>query len=216
MSDEKLKSLFDPYGRIVEAAVIMDRAKGVSKGFGFVTYETAEESDAALAEPTKDIGGHQIFVNLAAKKDHTSAPAEGGVGSGVGTSGDADIALRKLFVRSLSYDTNSNALHEIFSQFGEVAEAVVLTNKQTGASKGFGFVTMANTIGAKKAMDEPTKQINGRNVYVKLAATPDEKTRQNAGGGGGGGGQQQFGMGMGGNMVSHVLNHLQSHIDICQ
>jgi RNA recognition motif-containing protein len=108
-------------------------------------------------------------VNLAAKKDHTSAPAEGGVGSGVGApGGDADIALRKLFVRSLSYDTNSNALHEIFSAFGEVAEAVVLTNKQTGTSKGFGFVTMANTGGAKKAMEEPTKQINGRNVYVKL------------------------------------------------
>lgn len=173
-TDASLRAMFEQFGPVTEAVVILDKVKNQSKGFGFVTYDTVEGAEACLVEPTKEIDGRQVFVNLAAKKDASSTPAVGGVGTA--PAHGEDVTLRKLFVRSLSYDTTSEQLHEFFSTFGEVAEAVVLTNRETGASKGYGFVTMALSAGATAAMQEPTKQLAGRTVYVKLAASNDGRT----------------------------------------
>jgi len=172
-NDESLKQLFSQYGTIEEAVIIMDKMKNQSKGFGFVTFETVEGTQAALAETTKEFEGRQVFVNLAAKKEQSLAAASQG-GSGIpSNAASEDVVYRKLFVRSLSYETTSNDLTEFFGSFGEVAEAIVLTNRDTGTSKGYGFVTMATATGAKASMVEPSKQLAGRTIHVKLAATND-------------------------------------------
>lgn len=196
-TDASLRAVFEAYGPVSEAVVIQDKMKGQSKGFGFVTYETTASANACLMEPTKTVDGRQAFINLAAKKENAAA---GGVGSAVGASAGGaggsteDITLRKLFVRSLSYDTTSQDVHEYFKQYGEVAEAVVLTNRDTGTSKGYGFVTMATTAGAQCALQETTKQLAGRTIYVKLAATDDGNSRNNQAQSSGFMAQNQFGM----------------------
>jgi heterogeneous nuclear ribonucleoprotein A1/A3 len=183
-NDASLRTVFEQHGVVEEAVVIMDKAKGQSKGFGFVTYQNVEDAEKCLETPTKEIDGRQAFVNLAAKKDSAATPALGGVGTAVTASGlqktGEDIDLRKLFVRSLSYETTSAELNEFFSQFGEVSEAVVLTNRDTGTSKGYGFVTMATSAAAAEALLEPTKQLAGRTCHVKLAATNDGNRPSNA------------------------------------
>lgn len=76
----------------------------------------------------------------------------------------------KLFVRSLSWDTNNDTLRTLFETIGEVEEAVVIFDKATGRSKGFGFVTFKTEEDAARAIEElDGKELDGRVIYVSVA-----------------------------------------------
>lgn len=89
----------------------------------------------------------------------------------------------KLFVGSLPWSVNSDGLRELFAQYGEITEAVIITDRDSGRSKGFGFVTFANEEDAKKALELHGKEIEGRTIVVNVARPREE--RSNRGGGGG-------------------------------
>ncbi|CAN1304392.1 Organelle RRM domain-containing protein 2, mitochondrial, partial [Linum perenne] len=75
-TDDKLKEAFAPFGHLVEAKVIIDRASGRSKGFGFVTYETIEEAEKAKLEMNaKFLDGWVIFVDPAKPREFGYRPA---------------------------------------------------------------------------------------------------------------------------------------------
>ncbi|MGF1467572.1 MAG: RNA recognition motif domain-containing protein [Sandaracinaceae bacterium] len=77
----------------------------------------------------------------------------------------------KLFVGSLSYDTTSESLRDAFTPFGEVAEAVVINDRDTGRSRGFGFVTMADRKDAAKAIEALNEsELDGRTIVVNVAS----------------------------------------------
>ncbi|KAK1378628.1 UBP1-associated protein 2C [Heracleum sosnowskyi] len=90
--------------------------------------------------------------------------------SAVRTIADNDPAQRKLFIRGLGWETTTDKLQSIFSTFGEVAEAIVITDKNSGKSKGYGFVTFKHIDGAMVALREPNKKIDGRVTVTQLAA----------------------------------------------
>lgn len=76
----------------------------------------------------------------------------------------------KLYVGNLSYDMTDENLSKIFSEHGEVTETVVITDRMSGRSKGFGFVTFAKDEDADKAAKElDGKEIGGRNIKVNIA-----------------------------------------------
>ena len=75
----------------------------------------------------------------------------------------------KLYVGSLSYDTNEDGLREFFSQAGTVTSAVIITDKMSGRSKGFGFVEMSSEEEAKKPETLNGKELDGRTLIVDEA-----------------------------------------------
>ena len=76
----------------------------------------------------------------------------------------------KLYVGNLPYSLGNQDLLQTFSEVGEVVEAVVIMDKMTGRSKGFGFVTFANAEDAKKAVETMNgKDIDGRKLVVNEA-----------------------------------------------
>lgn len=76
----------------------------------------------------------------------------------------------KLYVGNLPYSINDKSLGELFEPYGQVVEAKVITDKFSGRSKGFGFVTMGNEESAKKATKEMDgKQIEDRALTVNVA-----------------------------------------------
>ena len=78
--------------------------------------------------------------------------------------------MKKLFVRNFPYDLTDDQLKEIFEAAGEVTEAKVITDRYTGKSRGFGFVTMSTPEGCQKAIDEINgKEIGGREIVVDHA-----------------------------------------------
>jgi len=93
---------------------------------------------------------------------------------------------KKLFVGSLSWNTDDHGLQEAFAAFGEVTEAKVITDRDSGRSRGFGFVTFADDDAGEKAIAALNgSQLDGRTIRVDTAS---ERRRDGGGGGGGGGG----------------------------
>ncbi|KAI3680788.1 hypothetical protein L6452_35564 [Arctium lappa] len=86
---------------------------------------------------------------------------------------DSDPTQRKLFIRGIGWETTTDKLRSIFSGFGELEEAIVITDKTTGKSKGYGFVTFRHIDGAVMALKQPSKKIDGRITVAQLAAARD-------------------------------------------
>lgn len=77
---------------------------------------------------------------------------------------------KKLFVGGLSWGTTDDGLHEAFSRFGEIVEAKVITDRETGRSRGFGFVTFAQAESASGAIQEMNNaNLDGRTIRVNEA-----------------------------------------------
>ena len=96
---------------------------------------------------------------------------------------------KKLFVGSLSWGTNDDALRTAFSVHGEISEAVVISDRDTGRSRGFGFVTFEDDDAADKAVAALNgTDLDGRTIRVDVAQAKERSNRGGGGGGGGGGG----------------------------
>lgn len=80
-----------------------------------------------------------------------------------------DTTFTKIFVGGLPYHTTDQSLREFFEQFGDIEEAVVITDRQTGKSRGYGFVTMSDRSAAERACKDPNPIIDGRKANVNLA-----------------------------------------------
>ncbi|XP_009340221.1 UBP1-associated protein 2C [Pyrus x bretschneideri] len=83
---------------------------------------------------------------------------------------DPDASQRKLFIRGLGWDTTTEGLRSLFSAYGELEEAIVILDKTTGKSKGYGFVTFRHVDSALMALKEPSKKIDGRMTVTQLAS----------------------------------------------
>lgn len=93
----------------------------------------------------------------------------------------------KLYVGNMSYDTTSDQLQDSFSQVGTVVSATVITDRDSGRSKGFGFVEMSTEAEAQAAIEMFNgKEIDGRAVTVNEARPMEERAPRTGGGYGGG------------------------------
>ena len=98
----------------------------------------------------------------------------------------------KLYVGNLSFNTTESEIKSLFSSAGTVSEAALMIDRETGNSRGFGFVTMSSDSEAQEAISQFSgKELGGRKLTVNEARPREE-------GGGGGGGGRRFGGGGGG------------------
>ena len=85
----------------------------------------------------------------------------------------------RIYVGNLPYSMRNNDLEELFSSYGEIVSAVVIMERDTGRSKGFGFVEMASKESGEAAINElNNKEINGRNLRVNEALPREDKPRR--------------------------------------
>ncbi|MEM8527647.1 MAG: RNA-binding protein [Bacteroidota bacterium] len=104
-----------------------------------------------------------------------------------------------IFVAKLDYDTTSEDLQSAFEQFGEVDSAKVIMDRDTGRSKGFGFVEMPNDDEALSAIENLNDtEMDGRTIVVKKAEPRENRGGGGRGRGGYGGGRGGYGGGRGG------------------
>ncbi|KAG2725681.1 hypothetical protein I3843_01G077700 [Carya illinoinensis] len=88
-----------------------------------------------------------------------------------------DTTFTKIFVGGLAWETQRDTMRRYFEQFGEILEAVVITDKNTGRSKGYGFVTFKDPESAARACQNPSPVIDGRRANCNLASLGAQKTR---------------------------------------
>lgn len=105
---------------------------------------------------------------------------------------------KKLYCGNLSFNVSSSDLEALFAEFGTVQSAQVITDRDSGRSKGFGFVEMSNDAEAQAAIDGLNeKEHDGRALTVNEARPREERPRGGGGGYGGGGGGRRGGGGGG-------------------
>jgi RNA recognition motif-containing protein len=108
----------------------------------------------------------------------------------------------RLYVGNLSYNVDSSALEQLFAQHGQVTSAQVISDRDTGRSKGFGFIEMASESDAQNAIAALNGQeYDGRALTVNEARPKEQRSGGGGGGyggGGGGGGRGGYGGGGGG------------------
>ncbi|ONH91159.1 hypothetical protein PRUPE_8G096400 [Prunus persica] len=105
----------------------------------------------------------------------------------------AEIEFR-CFVGGLAWATDNDALERAFSPFGEIIESKIINDRETGRSRGFGFVTFSN----EKAMRDAIEGMNGQNLDGRNITVNEAQSRGSGGGGGGNGGGYSRGGGGGG------------------
>lgn len=97
--------------------------------------------------------------------------------------------FKKLYVGGLSYGTTEDSLHDLFSQSGQVESVKIITDRDSGRSKGFAFVEMGNDTAANDAIQKlDGKEFDGRRISVS-EARPQAPRESRGGGGGGRGGR---------------------------
>ena len=108
------------------------------------------------------------------------------------------MATKNLYVGNLPFTTTSSDLEQLFGQYGTVTKAQVISDRETGRSRGFGFVEMSD--GAEAAVEAMNgAEFQGRRLTVNEAKPREERPRGGGGGGyGGGGGRGGYGGGGGG------------------
>src|SRR4051812_31517793 len=112
---------------------------------------------------------------------------------------EAQQVGKKLYVGNLPYSITDSRLEEIFAAYGTVTSAQVIMDRDTGRSKGFGFVEMSNDTEAQAAIDGLNlASVDGRNLTVNEARPKTEGGGGGGGGGGGRGGRGGYGGGGGG------------------
>ncbi len=99
------------------------------------------------------------------------------------------MASQNLFIGSLAFATTDDGLKAHFEQVGPVESARVITDRDSGRSKGFGFVQMANDDDNQKAIDELNgKELDGREINVSIAKPKEDRPKRDFGGDRGGNG----------------------------
>ena len=101
---------------------------------------------------------------------------------------------KKLYVGNLSYNVDSSELEQLFGAHGQVVSAQIINDRDTGRSKGFGFVEMADDAEADAAI----AALNGQQHNGRALTVNEARPREDRGGGGGGGGRGGYGGGGGG------------------
>jgi len=175
--NEGLRKHFEQFGELTDCAVVMNQQLQRSRCFGFVTYKTAEEADAAMAGRPHVVDGKNVEVKRAVAREDADDPV-------------INAKVKKVFVGGLKDDIEDEHLTEYFAQFGEVEKAEVISEKDTGKKRGFGFVHFTDDDAADKAALIKFHTINGYKVEVKKALTKQEMR---------GGGRSRGGRGMRGN-----------------
>jgi len=162
-----LYDTFSAFGNILSCKVAVDE-NSISRGFGFVHFETKEAADEAIKKVNgMMLNDKKVFVgNFMTKRER------------VEKLGDQAKKFKNVFVKNFADTLDDDKLEEMFSKHGEVKSAVVMKNDD-GTSKGFGFVSFETHELADKAVDDFNGQeIEGRKLVVCRAQKKQERAME--------------------------------------
>uniref|UniRef100_M4CG04 RRM domain-containing protein n=1 Tax=Brassica campestris TaxID=3711 RepID=M4CG04_BRACM len=163
----QLAQLFESAGTVEMVEVIYDKVTGRSRGFGFVTMSTAAEVEAAAQQFNGyEFEGRPLRVNAGPPPPKREESFSRGPRSGGSGSGSSD----RVYVGNLSWGVDDMALESLFSEQGKVVEARVIYDRDTGRSKGFGFVTLGSPQEVTRAISSLNgADLDGRQIRVSEA-----------------------------------------------
>ncbi|CAL9774231.1 unnamed protein product, partial [Musa acuminata subsp. burmannicoides] len=180
---EGLRAAFASYGDIDDCRVIVDKASGRSKGYGFVLFRHRSSARRALHCPQKVIENRMTSCQLASSGP--SAPSVHHHNPGPhhhqnpnpspGPASHQDNVSRKIYVGNVHSDVDGGRLLAFFSQYGEIEEGPIGFDRHTGKPKGYALFVYKTVEGALRALEEPNKNFEGHLLYCQRAT--DNKSK---------------------------------------
>ncbi|GMI76728.1 ARABIDOPSIS THALIANA RNA BINDING PROTEIN, APPROXIMATELY 31 KD, 31-kDa RNA binding protein [Hibiscus trionum] len=160
VDSQSLAMLFEKAGTVEIAEVIYNMDTERSRGFGFVTMSSIEEAEKAVELLNGyDLNGRLLTVNKAAPR-----------GSRVDRPPRVFEQAFRIYVGNLPWNVDNARLEQVFSEHGKVVEARVVSDRETGRSRGFGFVTMSSETELNDAIAALDGQsLDGRAIRVNVA-----------------------------------------------
>ncbi|NXH53234.1 ROA1 protein, partial [Rhabdornis inornatus] len=188
-TDESLRSHFEQWGTLTDCVVMRDPNTKRSRGFGFVTYSSVEEVDAAMNARPHKVDGRVVEPKRAVSREDSQRPG-------------AHLTVKKIFVGGIKEDTEEHHLREYFGQYGKIEVIEIMTDRGSGKKRGFAFVTFDDHDSVDKIVIQKYHTVNGHNCEVRKALSKQEMASASAGqrgyGGGGGPGYSGGNRGYGG------------------
>jgi RNA recognition motif-containing protein len=192
-TEESLRGYLEQFGEVLNVVIMTDRNTGRPRGFGFATFADEAAIHRVISE-SHVIDGRVVEAKVA-------TPVGSTVPRGLTEQGGPlPINTKKVFVGGLPPTITNELFKEHFDQFGPIDNAIVMVDRMTERSRGFGFVTFANCESVPLTLQE-THLLDGKKVEVKscfakqknrgrkILNTYDQVNQEGDGKGGGGGGR---------------------------
>ncbi|ODV96258.1 hypothetical protein PACTADRAFT_16401 [Pachysolen tannophilus NRRL Y-2460] len=157
-TEESLRNYFEKYGEIIDLTIMKDTNTGKSRGFGFLTFKDSSSVDEVV-KSSHVLDGKLIDPKRAIPKEEQEKTG-------------------KIFVGGIAPEVNEKDFNDYFSQFGNIIDAQLMIDKDTGRSRGFGFVTYDSPDAVDKVTENKYVMLKGRNMEIKRA---EPRGQQNSG-----------------------------------
>lgn len=177
VADDEYSEYFRSFGELVDCILMRD-SDGVCRGFGFVTYQNQASYDAVF-QAELQLRGSRLDARKAVPMNEVNENK-----SGV-----------KVFVGGLVPEVDKLKLQEFFSQYGAIDDAIVMMDSSTGKSRGFGFVTFAESSSVEELLLNPKFEFYGKQIECKRAQPSATLNRMRRARGGARGGRGRGGYG---------------------
>jgi len=151
-NQDSLKSYFSKYGEVTDCLIMKDKATGRSRGFGFVIYATREAADKCVSDDRHNVDGRSIEAKHSVPRDEMTRGPK----------------TKKIFVGGLAINTSEADFRRHFEQYGPITDAQIMIDRETGRSRGFGFITYDSEATVEKVITLK-HDISGKLVDVKKA-----------------------------------------------
>ncbi|KAM9115418.1 heterogeneous nuclear ribonucleoprotein A1 isoform 3-T3 [Pangshura tecta] len=160
-TDESLRGHFEQWGTLTDCVVMRDPNTKRSRGFGFVTYSTVEEVDAAMNARPHKVDGRVVEPKRAVSREDSQRPG-------------AHLTVKKIFVGGIKEDTEEHHLRDYFEQYGKIEVIEIMTDRGSGKKRGFAFVTFDDHDSVDKIVIQKYHTVNGHNCEVRKALSKQE------------------------------------------
>lgn len=175
ITSEELARIFEESGVVEMVEVIYDKATERSRGFAFVTMSTVEEAEAAIQKFNgSEVGGRFLRVNFPEVPRGSSRSPRTRPHSYTSNFVDSP---HKVYVGNLPFSTTADTLRSAFERVGNVLGARVVFDRETGRSRGFGFVTFSSEADVDAAISSMNgADLEGRSIRVSIALSRSTQT----------------------------------------
>ncbi|XP_006882171.1 PREDICTED: heterogeneous nuclear ribonucleoproteins A2/B1-like [Elephantulus edwardii] len=155
-TEESLRNDYEQWGKLTDCVVMRNPAS--KRGFGFVTFSSMAEVDSARPH---SIDGRVVEPKRAGAREESRKPR-------------TPITVKKLFVGGIKEDTEEHHLRDYFEEYGKLDTTEIITDRQSGKKRGFGFVIFDDDDPVDKIVLQKYHTINGHNADIRKALSRQE------------------------------------------